>query len=79
VKGLTTGEQFLARGRVLVGTWTGTLTNQVPDARVVDVPGGGHYLWITREDLVDSLKDGRRRRGTRRERGEPVYRLRATR
>jgi len=24
----------------------------VPDARVVDVPGGGHYLWITREAEV---------------------------
>ncbi len=28
------------------------LTQQVPDARFVDVPSGGHYLWITGEDLV---------------------------
>jgi non-heme chloroperoxidase len=44
--------QFLARTRVLVGRWMDKLTLHVPDARFVDVPGGGHYLWATREDLV---------------------------
>jgi non-heme chloroperoxidase len=45
-------EQFIGRGRVLVGRWTGKLNQHVPDARFVDVPDGGHYLWMKREDLV---------------------------
>lgn len=45
-------EQFIGRGRVLVGRWTGKLQQHVPGARIVDVPGGGHYLWMKREDLV---------------------------
>jgi len=43
---------FIERGRALVGRWTGKLKQHVPDARVVDVPGGGHYLWMKRGDLV---------------------------
>jgi pimeloyl-ACP methyl ester carboxylesterase len=45
-------EQFIDRGRVLVGRWTAKLKQHVPDATIVDVPGGGHYLWLTRQDLV---------------------------
>ena len=45
-------EQFIEKGRVLVGRWTGKLQQHVPAARIVDVPGGGHYLWMTRQDLV---------------------------
>lgn len=45
-------EQFVARGRLIVGRWTDKLKRSVPDARFVDVPGGGHYLWITREAEV---------------------------
>jgi pimeloyl-ACP methyl ester carboxylesterase len=45
-------EQLIARGRVLVGRWTGKLKQHVPDARFVDVPGGGHYLWMTKQDQV---------------------------
>ena len=37
---------------MLVGRWTGKLKQPVPDARFVDVPGGGHYLWMKRKDLV---------------------------
>jgi pimeloyl-ACP methyl ester carboxylesterase len=43
---------FVARGRVIVGRWTDKLKRSVPDARFVDVPGGGHYLWMTREPQV---------------------------
>jgi non-heme chloroperoxidase len=45
-------EQFVERGRVVVGRWTDKVKRNVPEARVVDVPGGGHYLWITREAQV---------------------------
>jgi pimeloyl-ACP methyl ester carboxylesterase len=45
-------ERFLERGRVILERWTGKLKEHVPDARIVDMPGGGHYLWMTREDLV---------------------------
>jgi pimeloyl-ACP methyl ester carboxylesterase len=45
-------ERFIERGRVLVGRWTDKLKQHVPDAKFVDVPGGGHYLWVTRQDLV---------------------------
>jgi pimeloyl-ACP methyl ester carboxylesterase len=31
---------------------TRKLTQHVPDAKFVDVPGGGHYLWMTKQDLV---------------------------
>jgi pimeloyl-ACP methyl ester carboxylesterase len=45
-------EQFVDRGKVIVGRWTDKVKRGVPDARFVDVPGGGHYLWITREEQV---------------------------
>jgi pimeloyl-ACP methyl ester carboxylesterase len=45
-------EQFVERGRVVVGRWTDKVKRNVPDARFVDVPGGGHYLWISREAQV---------------------------
>jgi non-heme chloroperoxidase len=45
-------EQFAERGRVIVGRWKDKLKRHVPDARFVDVVGGGHYLWITREAEV---------------------------
>ncbi len=44
--------QFVERGKVIVGRWTDKVKRGVPDARFVDVPGGGHYLWITREAEV---------------------------
>jgi non-heme chloroperoxidase len=45
-------EQFVARGRVIVGKWTDKVKRGVPNARFVDVPGGGHYLFITKEAEV---------------------------
>ena len=45
-------EQFVARGRVIWGRWTDKLKRGVPDARFVDVPGGGHYLFMTKEAEV---------------------------
>jgi pimeloyl-ACP methyl ester carboxylesterase len=32
--------------------WSANLKRGVPDAKVVDMPGATHYLWITREDDV---------------------------
>ncbi len=45
-------EQFVARGRVIVGKWTDKVKRAVPDARFVDVPGGGHYLFVTKQAEV---------------------------
>ena len=45
-------ERFVARGRVIVGRWTDKVKRGVPDARFVDVPGGGHYLWVTKQAEV---------------------------
>jgi pimeloyl-ACP methyl ester carboxylesterase len=44
--------QFVARGEVIVNRWIDKAKRNVRDVRVVDVPGGGHYLWITREPVV---------------------------
>jgi non-heme chloroperoxidase len=48
-------ERFMERGNVIVGRWKDKLKRHVPDARFVDVVGGGHYLWITRE--ADVLRE----------------------
>ena len=45
-------ERFVARGKVISGRWTDKVKRGVPNARFADVPGGGHYLWITRETQV---------------------------
>ena len=45
-------DQFIARGKVITGRSTDKVKRGVPDARFVDVPGGGHYLWITKEAEV---------------------------
>jgi pimeloyl-ACP methyl ester carboxylesterase len=45
-------ERFVARSRVIVGRWTEKVKRGVPDARFVDVPGGGHYLWVTKQPEV---------------------------
>jgi non-heme chloroperoxidase len=48
-------QRFVDRGSVIIGRWIGKLKRHVPDARVVDVPGGGHYLFMTRE--ADVLRE----------------------
>lgn len=45
-------QQFVDRGRVIFNRWIDKLKRHVPDARVVDVRGGGHYLWRTKEAEV---------------------------
>jgi non-heme chloroperoxidase len=45
-------ERFVERGKVVTGRWISKVRRGVPNARFVDVPGGGHYLWITREAQV---------------------------
>lgn len=42
-------EQFVARGDVMVTRWIDKLKRGAPDVRIADVPGGGHYLFLTRE------------------------------
>jgi pimeloyl-ACP methyl ester carboxylesterase len=48
-------ERFMARGDVIIGRWIAKVKRGVPDARVVYLPGGGHYLWVTRE--ADVLRE----------------------
>ena len=43
---------FVTRGRVLMNRWIDKVRRHVPDVRVVDVPGGGHYVFLTRESDV---------------------------
>jgi pimeloyl-ACP methyl ester carboxylesterase len=45
-------EQSVARGRAIVGKWTDKVKRGVPDARFVDVPDSGHYLFITKQTEV---------------------------
>lgn len=49
-------EQFAARGDVIIGRWIAKVKRGVPDARVVYLPRGGHYLWATKEaDVVREI------------------------
>lgn len=50
-------DAFLARGRVLVNRWIDKVKREVRDVRVVDLPGGGHYVFLTRE--ADVLRETR--------------------
>jgi non-heme chloroperoxidase len=45
-------DQFVALSGVIVGRWTDKLKRSVPDARFVDLPGAGHYVFLTRETEV---------------------------
>jgi pimeloyl-ACP methyl ester carboxylesterase len=38
--------------KAFMDRWVANLRRGVPDARIVDVPEGGHYLFITREEQV---------------------------
>jgi hypothetical protein len=42
-------ERFVAIGKVIYRRWTDKVKRGVPNATFVDVPGAGHYLWLTRE------------------------------
>jgi hypothetical protein len=45
-------QKFMARGDVIVGRWIAKVKRGVPDARVVYIARGGHYLWATKEAAV---------------------------
>ena len=45
-------EQFVARGYVMVGRWIDKLKRGASDVRIADMPGGGHYLFFTKEAEV---------------------------
>jgi hypothetical protein len=45
-------DAFLARGRVLMNRWVDKVKLHVADVRIVDLPGGGHYAFLTRESDV---------------------------
>lgn len=40
---------------MIYGRWIDKMKRSVADVRVVDVPGGGHYLFLTRE--ADVLRE----------------------
>jgi hypothetical protein len=49
-------EQFIERSDAIYGRWTAKLKRGVPDATIIDVPGSGHYLFITRErEVLDEI------------------------
>lgn len=45
-------DAFVARGRVLVNRWIDKVKRHVTDVRIVDLPGAGHYVFLTRESDV---------------------------
>ena len=45
-------DQFMARSAIVFDRFTAKLTRQVPDARIVDLPNAGHYVFLTRETEV---------------------------
>ena len=45
-------DAFLARGRVLMNRWVDKVKLHVADVRIVDLPGAGHYAFLTRESDV---------------------------
>ena len=48
-------DAFVARGRVLANRWIDKVRQHVADVRVVDLPGAGHYVFLTRE--ADVLRE----------------------
>ena len=48
-------DAFVARGRVLANRWIDKVKHHVADVRVVDLPGAGHYVFLTRE--ADVLRE----------------------
>jgi pimeloyl-ACP methyl ester carboxylesterase len=47
--------QFGKATQAVFDRWSANLKRGVPSARVVDIPGAGHYLWMTRE--ADVLRE----------------------
>ena len=45
-------DAFMARGRMLMNRWIDKVKRSVADVRVVDLPGAGHYAFLTRESDV---------------------------
>jgi pimeloyl-ACP methyl ester carboxylesterase len=43
---------FAAATKVFMDRWSENLKRSVPDARLVNLPGAGHYVFITREGEV---------------------------
>lgn len=39
---------------VFIGRYKRSLQDAVPGARIVDLPGAGHYVFLTREEIVVS-------------------------
>ena len=49
--------QFALATKAYVDRWVDNLTRTVPDARIVDLPGAGHYVFITRQaDVARHLR-----------------------
>ena len=48
---------FRGATKAYIDRWVMNLKRSVPDARLVDLPGAGHYVFLTREaDVVRELK-----------------------
>ena len=45
-------QAFVDATQKYVDRWTANLRESVPDARIVDLPGAGHFLFIWRESGV---------------------------
>jgi pimeloyl-ACP methyl ester carboxylesterase len=41
-------DRFMVRMKAIADKWSAKLTASVPDARFVDLPGAGHYVFLTR-------------------------------
>ena len=45
-------DRFMARSAIVFDRFTAKLTRRVPDARIVNLPNAGHYVFLTREPEV---------------------------
>jgi pimeloyl-ACP methyl ester carboxylesterase len=45
-------QAFVDATQKYVDRWTANLRESVPHARIVDLPGAGHFLFISRESEV---------------------------
>jgi pimeloyl-ACP methyl ester carboxylesterase len=48
-------DRFMIRMKTIADRWSAKLTASVPDARFVDLPGAGHYVFLT--DAPDVLRE----------------------
>jgi hypothetical protein len=48
---------FLHATKIILDRWSAKLVKAVPDATLIDLPGAGHYLFLTREaDVINGIR-----------------------